>query len=224
LTVADSRRRIRVAMVGSYDQLLKRYTEYAPIYDRRFARYSAATLSRSLESVLQLAPVAEAEILDVACGTGLFASMVRRARPGVCMTGADVSAAMLNRFNERFAGDAMVKSVHSPAENLPFDSDAFDIVTCNNAFHLIADAPGALREFRRALKPGGHVVIVDWCRDYLTIRALHVSLRLFGKHRRTIRTLDEMLHIVHGAGLAVVESLRFKATPFWGMMRLVLRK
>src|SRR5436190_8210847 len=52
---------------SDYRPLLKRYANYAPRYDRRFARYSESTLNKALEVI---PPGSETRaLLDVACGT-----------------------------------------------------------------------------------------------------------------------------------------------------------
>jgi ubiquinone/menaquinone biosynthesis C-methylase UbiE len=207
-----------------YDQLLKRYAEYAPVYDRRWGRYSRATLTRALDAVVQLVPESgHINLLDVACGTGIFADMLRKEIPCIHIAGVDLSADMLMKFRDRFAGEERITAHTGSAENLPFDDGCFDILTCNNAFHLIADATAALREFRRVIRPGGHVVIVDWCRDFLPMKALHAYLRNFGKHPRRMRPLREMVELTRAAGFDIRQQQRFKATTFWGMMRIVGR-
>ena len=225
LTLAPSHRRISDVMTASpYDNLLKRYADYAPVYDRQWARYSQATLARALEAVMVLSTDSRPlHLVDVACGTGIFADMLRTQIPHISIAGVDLSTDMLMKFRDRFAGDTRITAHAGSAENLPFEDHQFDVLTCNNAFHLIADAPAALAEFRRVLRPGGHVVIVDWCRDYLSMKALHAYLRRFGRHPRRIRLMREMAELVTAAGFGIHEEKRFKATPFWGMMRIVAR-
>ena len=48
--------------------------------------------------------------------------------------------------------------------------------------------------------------------------------RRFGKHPRRVRQLREMVDLVTAAGFEIVEQARFKATAFWGMMRIVACK
>ena len=53
--------------------------------------------------------------------------------------------------------------VHAKAEDLPFDDNSFDIITCTYLFHEIPfDVRKAVaREMFRAVKPGGICVITD---------------------------------------------------------------
>jgi len=57
------------------------------------------------------------------------------------------------------------------AERLPFLDEAFDVVVSTSTFHYLRRPGKALREIARVLKPGGEIVITDWCHDYL---ACHV--------------------------------------------------
>src|SRR5687768_8319556 len=136
----------------NYAKLLKRYSAYAPVYDRRWGRYSAATLGKALENI----PAdGDAALLDVACGTGLLAGMLRKSHPRLRITGIDISADMLEKAKQRVPpGDGVMWRVGT-AENIPLPDNQFDVVTCTNAFHLVQDPQTALGEFRRVLRPGG---------------------------------------------------------------------
>lgn len=209
------------AHASAYTKVLKRYERYAPSYDRRWARYSRATLGAALEMI---PPDAGGELLDVACGTGLFEDLLRRERPGLKITGIDVSPQMLEKARERFNGGDGIAWAVGKAEALPVEAGRFDFVTCNNAFHLVQDAPAALAEFRRALRPGGLLAIVDWCADFMQIRMLDLYSRITHHIPRQLRGLDEMAALLRDAGFVLERSQRFKATPFWGMMRFAARR
>src|SRR3954468_886955 len=102
-----------------YRHLLKRYAGYAPVYDRRFARYSAATLEHALQA---LPAEREAHLLDVACGTGLLIHMLHQQRPHWHMTGVDISPDMLARARQRMAHAPQIQWKQGHAEQLPVES------------------------------------------------------------------------------------------------------
>lgn len=210
------------ATAPNYNNLLKRYASYASYYDRRWSRYSAATLSKALEAIPS---DGQASLLDVACGTGLLAEMLRREHPQLHITGIDITPQMLERARLRvppIAGNGVSWKL-GHAENLPVEAQEFDVVTCTNAFHLVQDAPAALAEFRRTLKPGGTLVIVDWCRDFPFMRVRDKLMRVLDRQRRQIRRLNELTSAIESAGFAIQSRERFR-TGMWGMMCVVALK
>jgi len=97
------------------------------------------------------------DVLDACCGTGdLSLALLDTFGPSLKLTGADLSEAMLSLAKKRVPGAAFVKA---EAKRLPFPDGSFDLVTISFATrNLNLDRPrllGALREFRRVLKPGG---------------------------------------------------------------------
>lgn len=107
-----------------------------------------------LERVLSgLAPgPAEREILDVGCGTGYNLRLLRRFGR---VRGVDTAEEALAFC--RLRGEEAV-TLHG-AEGLPFASQTFDLVTAFDVLEHIEDDRGALREFRRVLKPGGLLLV-----------------------------------------------------------------
>ncbi len=95
--------------------------------------------------------------LDVGCGAGMAAAL--SAARGAVVSGIDAAEALLAVARERTpTGDFR----QGDLEALPFDDDAFDLVTGFNAFQYAGDAAQALREAGRVTKPGGMIVIMTW--------------------------------------------------------------
>lgn len=105
-------------------------------------------------------------ILDVGCGTGVFAERMRHAFPDALVYGMDLVAGMLTRGQARWQAHAdRIAPIQGDSERLPFASASFDILTCANSFHHYPDQARAVREMYRVLKPGGRLLLIDGYRD-----------------------------------------------------------
>ncbi|WP_422923778.1 class I SAM-dependent methyltransferase [Singulisphaera sp. PoT] len=105
-------------------------------------------------------------LLDVGCGTGVFAARVRDAFPLAKVWGVDLVAAMIQAGRLRpQPGGQPFAAVQGDSERLPFAAGSFDMVTCSNSFHHYPHQDRAVAEMSRVLKPGGRLMLLDGHRD-----------------------------------------------------------
>lgn len=97
-------------------------------------------------------------ILDMATGTGDLALQLQRDCPGARVTGADFCEEMLAHAADRGVQKTMV----ADAMNMPFDDDSFDVLTVAFGLRNMASWPDALKEMRRVIRPGGHLLVLDF--------------------------------------------------------------
>lgn len=97
-------------------------------------------------------------VLDVATGTGDLALEIQDACPEVEVVGSDFCAEMLAHAAERGLGRTLV----ADALDLPFESGSFDVVTVAFGLRNMASYEAALKEMRRVLRPGGHLLVLDF--------------------------------------------------------------
>lgn len=104
-------------------------------------------------------------VLEVAPGPGYFA--IELAKIGARhVTGLDISHTFVEiAKKEAAAAGVEVEFRQGNVSAMPFPADSFDYLLCRAAFKNFSDAPGALAEMHRVLKPGGRALIIDLRRD-----------------------------------------------------------
>lgn len=98
------------------------------------------------------------DLLDVACGTGLVAvaaaDVLGSAEKITCVDPSDgMLAVARKKLDARF--------VQAGAEELPLPDDSFDFLSVGYAMRHFGDLGAAFREFRRVLRPGGRLLILE---------------------------------------------------------------
>ena len=101
---------------------------------------------------------APAAILDLATGSGVLAHELKRQIPAARVVGADFCAPMLTLARRRGIKELVV----ADGLALPFQDERFDVVTMAFGLRNMASYDMALREARRVLRAGGHLVILGF--------------------------------------------------------------
>ena len=115
------------------------------------------------EFVAWLGVVPDRKWLDVGCGTGaLSATILQYAAPRQVL-GIDPSDGFV-AYARRSVSDARASFQVGNAMDLPVASDAFDVAVAGLVINFVPDQPKALREMKRATRPGGTVAAYVW--DY----------------------------------------------------------
>ncbi|WP_409184807.1 methyltransferase domain-containing protein [Amycolatopsis sp. VS8301801F10] len=162
--------------------------------------------------------VAGQHVLDAACGPGLYAEELT-AR-GARVTGFDLSPRMVELSRERVpAGEFRVQDLAEPLTWLPDAS--VDQVLFALALEYVDDRVGALREFRRVLRPGGALVLSrqhptgDWLRhggNYFDVRVIEEVWSRGWKVRYWLAPLERTCEELREAGF-LIEQLREGRPP-----------
>jgi len=102
-------------------------------------------------------------MLDVATGSGAFLRDVRKAFPRLPVVASDLSEPYLARARRELAPRPGSGATCAAAEDLPFPTGAFDVVTNIYLFHELPPKvrPLVAAEMARVVAPGGRVVVMD---------------------------------------------------------------
>ena len=108
-------------------------------------------------------------VLDIGCGTGSMAVLIKKLHPETDVVGIDPDPAALSicRRKAKRAG-LSIEFDRGFADHMPYADASFDRVFSSFMFHhLEAEVKSAtLREIRRVLKPGGSLHLLDFVREH----------------------------------------------------------
>ena len=162
---ADKRQRVR-----------SMFAAIAPSYDLNNRLHSLWMDQLWRRNAVKLAGLRPGDrVVDVACGTGDLALRFARTQGNAAsaVIGIDFTHEMLP-IALRKSGGAKVVFVNGDALCLPLADGCTDVVSIAFGIRNVADPAAACREFRRILRPGGRLVILEFSLPTLApLRALY---------------------------------------------------
>lgn len=143
-------------------------TQVAEFFESHTSDYKAG-LKRGSENKLEfirqtVEDEPETRVLDVGCGSGLFADAVGEVLDSSSIFGTEITRDM---YSERSSN---VDLLLSDAQNLPFESDSFRLIHLDAVLHhIVGDsrseskdkARQTFSELFRILEPGGYILLTE---------------------------------------------------------------
>lgn len=145
---------------GIKDRVIEQFTRNA----KGYIKDSGFSGGKDLEAAAEmLQPNSDDLLLDVATGGGhtalFFSPMVRS------VVASDLTMQMLKKAQEYIGDETDADNIVfrvADAEDLPFPSGSFTIITCRIAPHHFPDVPKALSEFYRVLRrKSSRIAVID---------------------------------------------------------------
>jgi len=157
----------RVARAEKAHRVRRVFDSVAERYDLMNDLMSAGTHRLWKRFTLALANLRPGQrALDVAGGSGdLAAGLARQVGPRGLVVLTDINAAMLAHGRDRLIDAGLtgnVECVQADAEQLPFADGSFDCITIGFGLRNVTDKGTALAAMRRALKPGGQLLVLEF--------------------------------------------------------------
>ncbi len=159
------------------DEIIRKYDRIASIYDL----FGCMMESRARQRALELAAISNGEkVLEVAMGTGLnFVELLKR-NPCGWVEGVDISLRMLEKAKKRISKTRQKNyRLHlGDCRHLPFEEGTFDILMNQYLFDILPvdDFIPILLEFKRVLKEGGRIVLVNMTKGEKRAHQLYEAL------------------------------------------------
>lgn len=134
-----------------------------PLYDPLTKVMGVDRVRKALLEQAQLQP--SHRVLDIGCGTGTFAVLLKRSNPQVDVIALDPDPDALDRARGKASrAGCSIRFDQGMAGALPYPDGAFDRVFSSFVFHhLLGDEKAKLlREVHRVLAPAGRFQMVDF--------------------------------------------------------------
>jgi len=234
----------------------KMFAAIAPSYDlnnRLHSFWRDQAWRRKAVKIAELKPTDF--VVDVACGTGDLAikfaialhtgwnaeGITAQSRPKPWVYGVDFTLPMLQVAAKK--DEAMVQEIDVPsdehmwertcswingdAQSLPLPDASADVVSIAFGIRNVQDIPTALREFRRILRPGGRLVILEFSKptnpliravnDFYTGKIMPITATLIsgdksGAYKYLPKSVDtfisreRMVQMMEGAGFGQIDQ------------------
>ena len=186
-----------------------RYSQFAEGYVSSRTHAHGSDLDRLLD-IAQ--PQSHWQALDIATGGGHTA--LKFAPHVAHVVASDLTPRMLESAREHIAAQGVenVSFRQADAEDLPFDADAFDLVTCRIAPHHFPAVSRFLRECARALRQGGLLILQDHLLPFDDASARYVDAferQRDPSHNRAFNRA-EWTQLCAGAGLRIEHSETYR--------------
>jgi ubiquinone/menaquinone biosynthesis C-methylase UbiE len=181
-------------------------------FARQSQKYGRGHILENIEDVaeaLKQIPIRpRGRVLDVATGgghTGLYLASL-----GYEVTLGDIAQAMLERAQQTaLERNLKVETRQHPAEELPYETGTFDLVTCRVAAHHFSSPDEFVRETARVLRKDGFFLLIDGSVEDNQPEAEEWSHRLEKlrdpSHHRFL-TPGQWSQLCENHGLAVIEQ------------------
>lgn len=116
---------------------------------------------RAIAAIAEVNPL---QILDVATGTGDLAIAAAKLNP-THIEGIDIADQMLEVGRKKLKDqnlDQLISLQTADSENLPFEDNTFDAITCAYGVRNFEHLAAGLKEMNRVLRPGGKLAILEF--------------------------------------------------------------
>lgn len=207
-SIHRTRQGFHVTSEGGYLPALA-HDKLTPVYDPA-VRLTTREIRFKRLLIDQAALEDSQTVLDLGCGTGTLSTMIKKACPGIDLTGCDADPAVLKQAESKTRSkDLNVSFDHAFSDALPYEPESFDRVFSTLMFHHLEPIGKrvTLNEIRRVLKPGGEFHLADFGvpMGWIQAQLSRIVVLIDGKRTTTANFKGELKDLIKASGFSEVE-------------------
>jgi ubiquinone/menaquinone biosynthesis C-methylase UbiE len=130
-------------------------------FDQAYRDYRLQNPARKLDHYLDVidthVPPGPKSLLDIGCGLGAFVERAAERHPDWSLAATDIDIEAVAETRRQIPKATILMA---SAEEAPFTSASFDVITAWDVFEHVPDVDAAARSVTHMLKPGGLLVFV----------------------------------------------------------------
>ena len=165
------------------------------ILDELLSNTGDMCLKRRAKAIItSLSPKKNEIVLDAGCGDGFYLHLLSKFT-NAHLIGLDDNPKALD-LAKNYVKSKRLKLVEGSVMKMPFNNNKFDKIICSEVLEHLPDDVGGLREFKRVLKKGGELAIVEW-KPYIEL----------GPRKENRLSEEELKQLVAPEGFAELKSI-----------------
>ncbi len=150
-------------------------------------------------------------VLDLGCGTGTLALLIKRTQQEAEVVGLDGDPKVLEIAKAKVARSGQeITMDYGMAYELPYPDDSFDRVLSSLLFHHLTreNKVRTLSDVFRVLRPGGQLHVADWgTPSNISMRIAFLSVQMLDGFKTTADNVNGLLsELLSSAGLEKPKS------------------
>lgn len=167
---------------------------------------------RALQALPNVNP--RTRVLDIGCGTGSQTRALLEYSPArvLAIDNYPPFIEELNLEAERLGLAGRLESRVADMRALDFATASFDVVWCEGAIYNVGFETG-LREWRRLLVPGGHMVVTEVC--WTTSDRPQECAEFWMQEYPSICSVPVLLHVIDACGYDCIAQFPMPESAWW---------
>ena len=146
---------------------IKEFTESADRYESNKAGIYEICKNDYPDILKELEKEKWDTLLDAGCGPAPMITLLSKKYPERHYTGIDLTPKMIEKAREKKIPNT--EFVVGDCENLPFESNKFDVIICSNSFHHYPNPQNFFNSVYRCLKKNGRLILRDYTGNSLIL-------------------------------------------------------
>ena len=173
---------------------------------------TAASTRRALGLVPDVGP--RTRVLDVGCGTGAQTLVLAHSSPSriVAVDNHPPFIDVLNRTAHSLGLTDRLEARVADMRKLDFEDGSFDLIWCEGAIYIMGVEAG-LRDWRRLLRPDGHVALTEVCWRQPDPPAECAAF--WYQEYPAIRDTGALLEVIEACGYETMGRFPLPASAWW---------